>query len=350
MWTKCPAQPRMVARIPEQEPSEPAMEGTCAAWVAEMVLTGQRGACADMIGERHENGWVVEPEMARHIQRYVDMVVARGGAISTERKVRLNSMIAGTPDAYAVVTDSGHLYVDDLKYGYDIVEPETPQIAIYAGAILRQVIAKGVTIRHVTLGIYQPRAYHPSGHYRTLTTYPEELMSRVHEIERAGEKCQDVNALAAPGDHCRRCRANAQCAASAHLMYDRFYRMHHAQAREMTAEELANELSFLEECEALLKGRTDAIKADAEARIKTGRSVPGYRLEHGTGNRRWVVDADTVRVMTGIDPTSGKMITPAEMERNNVPAELIEHLTEKPRTKARLIKMPTDYIRGKFNG
>ena len=118
----------------------------------------------------------------------------------------------------------------------------------------------------------------------------------------------------------------------------------------MTAAELASELSFLEECETLLKGRVDAVKADAEARIKTGRSVPGYRLEHGTGNRKWIVDADTIRVMTGVDPTAGRMITPAEMERNNVPAELIEHLTEKPRTKARLIKMPTDYIRGKFNG
>ena len=54
IWTKCVGYPRLISTLPkgwETRSADPAREGTCAAWVAEMVLTGVAQECHDMIGE-----------------------------------------------------------------------------------------------------------------------------------------------------------------------------------------------------------------------------------------------------------------------------------------------------------
>ena len=40
-WTKCSAAPLFASRAGPQPTSDPAREGTCAAWVAELLLTDQ---------------------------------------------------------------------------------------------------------------------------------------------------------------------------------------------------------------------------------------------------------------------------------------------------------------------
>jgi len=172
IWTKCAAMPRITAQVPDEPPSDPAREGTCAAWVAEMVITGAVPDAATLLNEPHpENGWVVDAAMAYHIQNYVDMLRSRGGTVDAERTVSLNEMIRGTPDAFGVATND-ELYVDDLKYGYEIVESTTPQVTIYAGALFRLLQRKRVHIKRVHLGIYQPRAYHPAGVHRMRSLWP----------------------------------------------------------------------------------------------------------------------------------------------------------------------------------
>lgn len=346
VWTKCALSPRLMALAPPEEPSDPAREGTCAAWVAEMVLRGERTDCAAMINEAHENGWVVDVPMARYVQGYVDTVRSYGGQIDVERKVRLNGHIAGTPDSFAILADDT-LRVDDLKYGFEIVEPTTPQIHIYGGALVRQLAARDVKIRRVILGVYQPRAFHPSGIHRTITMWPEDFMRKVHEIERAGEAAQRDDAMATPGLHCRRCSGAARCSAVTHEVYKCHTVMLNGQQRPMTPRELAQEMEFLELAEALLKGRKDAIEAEASARSE---AIPGWHKERGRGQRRWKVDASMVRMVTGIDPTAGKMVTPAELERMGAAPELVEHLTETPLTKAKWKRVPEGYYAALFGG
>lgn len=349
VWVHCPLSPRLMALAAPEQPSDPAREGTCAAWVAEMVLRGDRADCAAMLNEAHENGWVVDGAMVRYVQGYVDTVRGYGGKIDVERKVRLNDQIAGTPDSFAVLADDT-LRVDDLKYGFEIVEPTTPQIHIYAGALVRHMSARGQRISRVILGVYQPRAFHPSGIHRTITMWPEDLMSKVHEIERAGAAAQRDDAMATPGRHCRRCSGAAHCSAVAHEVYKCHTVMLNGQQRDMTAQEMAREMDFLELAEALLKGRKDAVHAEATARREKGENVPGWHMERGRGQRRWKVDAAIVKMVTGIDPTAGKMVTPAELERQGADPTVIEHLTETPLTAAKWKPVPTGYYSALFGG
>ena len=349
VWTKCAIQPLMASRLPPEVPSDPAREGTCAAWLAEMVLTKQAPTAKDMVGAIHENGWVVDAEMAYNIQPYVDLIRSHGGTIHTERKVVLNQHIKGTPDAFAVLDAEGVLYVTDLKYGYLIVEPfQSPQVSVYAGAIMKMLTARGVIIRRIVIGIYQPRSWHPAGIYRTWVCDPEQLGPYVKWIEAQGELCQNPNALATPGEHCEYCPAAATCVALAHEAY----RLHahlaaHVQ-RHMTVAEMSQELAFLDMIEKMISGRKKAVEAEAEARIHNAEHIPGWHLEERRGNRRLKFDRMTVKLITGIDPVITKMATPAELERMNADPAKVALVSEMPRIAPKLKRVGRDYYRNLF--
>ena len=350
IWTKCALAPRLWLDVPSDRDgdSDPARQGTCAAWLAEQVLQGHAETCADMLDAAHPNGWVVDHEMVHHVQGYVDMLRARGGVIDAERRVRLNDLLEGTADAFGSFSD-GTIACDDLKYGFDPVEVTSPQIVIYAGALVRLLTRKGQTVRKVTLGIYQPRAYHPSGIHRTRTLWPEELMQEVHRIEAAGQATQRPDAVATPGAHCRYCKAAHLCSAVAGEVQHAVHRMINGQQRQMTPVEIAQELEFLDVAERMFKSRKEAVRAEATARMDRGERIPGWIKQQGYGRRKWVADPVTVRMVTGIDPTAPTtMVSPAELERRGADKAVVAKLTETPRTAAQLKPVPEGYYAALF--
>ena len=343
IWTQCPGQPTMAGRMPPETPSDAAREGTCAAWVAEMMLTGQP------VPKQHENGWIVTDDMVSHVTKYVELVRSHGGQISVERKVRLNQWVEGTPDAFAVLDAEGILHADDLKYGFGIVEPyRNPQVSIYVGAILRHLSARGVTIRRVEVGIYQPRAWHPAGVYRTWVCEPHQLMAFVQEIEAAIPATQEANPKLTPGSHCEYCPAAATCPAVAHENYRVYSKVCADTQRHMSQVELGEELAFLELAEDMLKARRTAVNAEAEARLKRAQHIPGWHLGERRGNRRFTVPAKMVRALTGIDPTEPKMVTPAELERKGASPVMVEAITETPIIAPKLERIPPGFYNNLF--
>jgi hypothetical protein len=335
----------MASKMPPEEPSDPAREGTCAAWLAELVLTGQLKDCSVGIGTTHENGWVVTHAMAQDVQPYVDMIVTRGGTIHTERKVRLNAMIEGTPDAFAVIDKTGTLHVDDLKYGFGLVEPyENTQIAIYAGAIIRLLMARSVIVRKVVIGVFQPRSWHPAGPYRTWVVDPVNLMKFVHWIEARGVDAQSDNPVATPGHQCRHCPAASTCKVAGDALYQFHDTMSAALQKHMTTGELAKELTFLDMVEDVLAGRKSAIEAEAEGRIKRGEDIPGWHMEERRGNSKFRFPRETIRALTGIDPVVERPMTPAELTERKVNKAVVASLCSRPALKPTLKPIPKGYF------
>jgi hypothetical protein len=358
IWYHCAAQPSIMDRLAiESATSDEAMEGTCAAWVAEMVLTKQVDSCADLVGELHpENNWPVDHVMANHIQGYVDMIVVRGGIVGAERRVYLTQAIQGTPDAYAVVqrsSDGNHntkltLYVDDLKYGYSIVSPRSKQVLIYTGAIFNELAAQGHAPDKIQIGIYQPRGFHVDGIYRTRTLTPDQLRDEIDDIIRAGDRTFNPQAFATPGSHCKHCDVNTKCAAVTNELYDIYSMMLGTQARHMSGDELANELRFLHRAYDMVKGRKSAVESEINGMMDDGKFVPGWVRERGYGHRRFNVSKAAVHALTGIDPTGDKMMSPAQLENAGASKAMVEAITEKPRTKAKLVPLTTEDIAKQF--
>lgn len=355
IWTECAGYPHMIARAPQID-TDPAREGTCAAWVAEHVFKGHAQSCAELLGVTHpENGWVVDADMTRHAQKYVNLIRRRadevGGTIYAEEKLALNEFIEGTPDAFVVGNVAANgctLFVDDLKYGYEIIEPwDNTQVIIYTGAIAR---ALPFPVTRVVIGIYQPRATHPLGPHRTWEPSLTELTNKLEEIIQAGHRAQNPNAVCTPGAHCRRCDGAASCFAVAHEVYRCVSTMQNNAQRQLTPEEMADELSFLELAEAMLKGRKDAAHAETTARMSSGEHFPGWTTERGVGKRRWKYGAETVKLLSRHDPLAGKMVTPAELERQGADPDVVEALTEVPRTAPKLKRFSPRIAAAKFGG
>lgn len=342
IWTKCAANPRIASRAKRVPMStDAAREGTCAAWVAECVLKEEFAKCAELVGVAHENGWVVDEEMAYHVQGYVNTIKSRGGKINAEMFVRLSETIAGTYDSSVVASDETTLFGDDLKYGFKIVDVwECTQLIIYLyGEYIR--LGCPASIQRVTMGIYQPRAYHPEGIHRTWTISIQELYQYALKIVQAGDKCQDPDAVATPGDHCLYCKGAIECASSAWTLYKGFEVIERAEQGVMSAEELANEANFLKLMDVMLKARKAAVDAELEARLNSDEYIRGWGLKDRHGNRQFTVDPVTVHLLTGVNPFVKETMSPAKLEQAGANKDIVKTITRVPRIGTAL-KQTTD--------
>lgn len=346
-WTKCAKSVSAEASLPPQPESDEAREGTCAAWVADAVLRGDMPDAVSMIGTSHVNGWMVTVDMAHHCQKYVDLVRADNGTIYAEAQVRLsnNPLIQGTLDS-ATLDARGHLRVRDLKFGMVLVEVwENPQLLIYAGAMMDYLRSYGFAVNHVTLGIYQPRAFHHLGINREWSMSPDELGARCQGIVELGARCMMPEPPATPGKHCTYCAAKLGCEAFVGSTYRAAMWWHDSiHHRHMTGAELSEYWRFLDEAATMLKAAKSAADAEILARMKAGESVEGMFMKPRTGNRAWTVPADVVQALTGIDPRNGAMVSPAEMERRGVHPDMVNAMSKAPALEPKLDRMPPGYV------
>ena len=345
IWTRCSANPVISQGVEPQPDSDAAREGTCAAWVAEQVLNGDAGSVWDMEGETHANGWVVTPDMLFHVGKYVDLIQSFGGEVVAENFVRLTDFIAGTLDAKVSVGPV--LRVIDLKYGMEIIEPfELPQLMIYGAATMYDM---DPVPREIELSIFQPRAWHPNGIYRTWKLGSQELHDYAEWIVERGKLCQVPEPVATPGDHCRYCPGASRCAANAWTLAKAHAVVQETHHRDMSDEEIASELAFLDQMGNVLKGRRNAIAAMADVKLRDGKFIRGYRLAPRKGNRVFSAPPAVVHALTGYDPhDADATVTPAELERRGANPEVVNSLTRRPDIAPKLERLSANDLRNAF--
>ena len=348
-WGKCAAYQRFTRNAPETT-NDAAREGTCAAWVADFVLTRAEGVvrCHDLIGESHENGWLVTDQMADDVQEYVDLVRSFGGEVTAEETVTAseNPLIEGTLDSSVDVKRDGILRILDLKYGRRIVETTTAQLVIYGwGKFLK---LRPGSITEIHLSIYQPRAFHKNGIHRTRILTPDQLRDEFQKLWQMAVEGEKPDSLATPGPHCNDCEAAASCEALAHTVYSMVSVVQSRERRDMTPQELSRELDFVDECRKTINARFKAIENEAEARMKR-ESIPGWGLFAQKGNRVFTLPAVTIHLLTGIDPYEQKLCTPAALERRGADPERVKKITKQPVTGHKITRVTSDDVAEMFN-
>ena len=255
-WCNCTAFPSIAAKAKRKPPEgDPAREGTCAAWLADLVLTGRVFHASHMIGETHANGWPIDAEMADHIQTYCDMIRNRGGVIEAEKFVRLSKRVAGTLDCAAdLIGDT--LFVDDLKYGFKIVPAmHNKQLLCYGAALTALTLSQGRQgLKFVQVGIYQPRGFSADGIYRTHTYTVQEILQWGEWISQKAEECYLPNPIATPGEWCLDCEGSLECEALQLSTWAGFEVVRSARSSNPSGRDLSRELKALK----LVKRLTDA--------------------------------------------------------------------------------------------
>ena len=68
------------------------------------------------------------------------------------------------------------------------------------------------------------------------------------------------------------------------------------------------------------------------------------------GTRRFTAKPETVKAITGIDPTSGKMVSVAELERKGANPSALKYVSEQPKTKSKLVQVTAEDMKRRMEG
>lgn len=211
----CPGSVNATAGL-EDSTSEAAEKGTAAHELAEWCLL-YGFDCIDAIG-RTFNGFVVDEVMAEDVQIYVNHIrstrLKYPGKSYVEGRVYMSSVakdVFGTADHIHIYTQGRKLFIDDLKYGFLVVdEEENPQTAHYAVSTL-DTHNLWFAIDEIVCTIVQPRADHVRGEVRSVTYTIDELMAWRDKFVTGITEARKPNAKRIAGDHCTYCLASGDC-------------------------------------------------------------------------------------------------------------------------------------------
>lgn len=289
-WLTCTPSARLEEQFPETT-SEYAEEGTLAHEIAELKL---RQAFVEPLTKRtfttrlnkmkkHD---LYHDEMLKHTDTYLDYLNGITYSFNSKPYIAVEkridySMYApegfGTVDCLIIGGDT--LYVTDFKYGKGVaVDAEgNSQMKLYALGALNE-YAFLYPIQNIHLAIVQPRLDSISEFSLTA----EELLNWGEEIKPKAQQAFKGEGDFLPGEHCKFCKAKAQCRARA----DQFSALDDFKQVKpplLSDEEVGQVLEKGQHIEAWVK----ALKEYALAECLKGKEIPGWKAVEGRGSRNY---------------------------------------------------------------
>lgn len=226
------------------------------------------------------------------------------------------------------------LHVEDLKYGYGIVEVEENwQLLGYAIGQHMNLLSKGIYVGNIVLRIHQPRAYHEQGTVRTWTISKEQLMAYYYSIINQVRRFVSGDKTLTTSNSCKYCDAAAHCPALNRAFHNSLdVILDDYTEKELTNDDLSHLLDMVDRANEIVKIKHTSLKNLAISKLMNNQIVPSYGMVQKYGDRRWKdgVDATTIKMMTGIDVTKTDIMSPAQAEKAGVNKKLVEQLAIKP--------------------
>lgn len=329
--------------------SPAAEEGTAAGELLQLQLEGRP------IPYRATNGVYFDDDMKFYTKPLAQDIFSRAnGQVLCEQRIdwvtRSGVVIKGQYDA-SYVDHYGRLCIDDLKYGWGIVEvKENWQLIGYA---IGEIIRRGQYFREIVFRILQPRPHHEEGPIREWVISYDELLVLKERIETRFLEIANGKADLQTSSKCKYCPAAGEaCGAFNRLFYRALEVSTHLIQDKLTEKEIADQIDHIKRAEEVLKIKLDSLMELGTARIRAGKIIPGYVQTNKYGHREWKqgVNADTVKVMTGLDVQETVLMSPAKVEKMGLKKKLLEQLTTTKITGVRLEKKNSTEVGNKIFG
>lgn len=287
-WLACTPSVRLEEQFPEST-SEYAEEGTLAHEIAELKLRKHfvepmtQKAFNTRLNKmkKHE---LFQEEMLKHTDTYLEYLQGITLSLSVAPYVGVEKRIdysAYAPEGFGTVDcliiGGETLYVTDLKYGkgVPVSAEDNSQMKLYAiGAYLAYSFL--YPIKHIHLAIIQPRLNSISEF--TLTV--DELLAWGESIKPIAQKAFNGEGEFVPGDHCKFCKAKAQCRARAEE-FSALADFTSLKPPLLTNEEVGQFLEKGQHVETWIK----ALKEYALTECLKGNDVAGWKAVEGRGSR-----------------------------------------------------------------
>lgn len=341
----CNGAPFMAASYDDKSGSE-AIEGEAAHWVAALwIQTGN--PCA--VGETAPNGFVITQEIIDNVREYVTACTSIEGGHHIEEYVDIKRIheadCGGTPDHWVVDPTSMTLYVDDLKYGWGLVESFWQNMAYASGII--DILGVSDLQLNVCLRIHQPRPHHPHGPMREWRAPAEDLRGYINQMHNAANSTP----VLCSGSHCKNCvsilgcEANRKASLNAIDIADMPVGIDQAN--------ISNELELLQHASDTIKNRLTALESTATEMITGGESVQGWALEAGRGKLDWISDNSVIIAtgdIMGVDLRNKKPITPTQAKKTDLPKDVISSMAKFSSGKLKLTRTTETLAGAVFKG
>jgi hypothetical protein len=297
-WENCPGSVKLSEDCPSRSSSS-ADEGTLAHAVGEHALLNDVD-CATKIG-MVSDGHVVDENMARQVQKYVDHVrglITPGAKLFVEKSVAIKGVHAkcfGTVDAI-VAEPFGTLHIVDYKNGVTPVsQVDNKQLALYAIGAYEEL--EDLDFAEIHLHVCQPNvdgAWPPKPDIWSV----ERLMEFKKRMRKAALACfkEGAEENLAEGSWCRWCPAQIKCPLKLQKAGDfaaQLFAAEEVPAIQQKIYSVADLPSALSLAFALKPWIAKVIDEGQKA-LEAGEVVSGYALVSGRNTTEWTKSPDEV--------------------------------------------------------
>ena len=302
-WLVCTPSARLEQKFPDQS-GEAALEGVLAHALAELMLrtrsSEQPGMYSDEISAIKQHARYSE-DMLFHVESYVTFVENQlqearesttDAVLLIEQLLDLRSWVPdgfGTADAVIIADDL--MEIIDLKFGKGVPVSATSnkQMMLYAlGAIYKFGIA--YDIHTVRMSIFQPRLDNVSTFEMSadaLQHWADTSLAPLARLAFAGEG--DF----IPGDHCRFCKARAQCKAFADQ--NLVLAKHDFKDQTLLSDNQISSILLL--ADQFKRWLSDLEEFALSAAVSSGKQWPGLKLVEGRSIRTWTSQDEVARTL-----------------------------------------------------
>ena len=335
--------------LPKSETNPAAEEGTAAGEYLQRLLENQP------IPESAKNGVYFDSDMKFYTTPISENIKLRAKSeVLCEQRIdwvtRSGIKIRGQYDA-AFVDNNGYLCIEDLKYGWGIVDvKENWQLIGYA---IGEVVRRGQAFEKISFTIHQPRPHHEDGDTRNWTITYSELLEYKEKIEtRMTEIANGRNDLQT-SDKCRYCMGAAEaCPAFSRLFYRALEVSTEFYQDRLNNDEISRQLDQAKRAEEAIKIKKDSLVELGASRIKAGQIIPGYIQVDKFSNRKWNngISPESIKMMTGKNVIETNFMTPAKAEKAGVSKKLVKQLTSTQRVGVKLEKKDSSDVGNKIFG
>jgi len=287
-WMACTKSPDLESNFPNTTSSF-AEEGTLAHAICEDMLRLEHNQITEKQYEKqmksHRKSQYYNEEMLQYCQDYVDFVnlsaCEPGAFIFIEQRLDMTNYVPegfGTGDALVIWPWMKKLKFFDLKYGKGVKVSalNNTQLKLYALGALND-YGHIFEIEEIEVNIFQPRL---DGSSTWNISVADLLEWAEAELKPRALLAWNGEGEYKAGEHCRFCKAKAQCRALAEYNLS-LAEMAFKDPDLLEMDEIADVLSK----EDLFKNWIEAVKGYAYAQAVEGEKIPGYKLVHGKSTR-----------------------------------------------------------------
>ena len=312
-WARCAYAPLAEAGIPSADTAA-SVQGTCAHELAELCAPNNLDP-TEYINQKIA-GYVVDEEMALHVQTYIDYIYSIGITSATryyELPVRYDHVVPnghGTCDCVIVTDDT--LHIVDLKYGKgELVEArENYQLLLYAIGALAHFV--GYQFQYVSMHIYQPRLNNTSKWTQQISDF---VMWREFFANRAMATYDESPPANPSPKACRWCKAKGECAALAdYLNTKTSFKGLSKEDRTLSLERCAEIYNTAK----LIIGFLESVGGRLQSALMTGQATPGVKLVKKKTVRRFDEEPlliEALEAELGDQAYETKLVSPAKAEK-----------------------------------